>query len=482
MTESNWTLRNVSDVSGRKRLPSVPRSARVALRLRRRDAPLRPAGVELNTEDQGLAAVASGLRRNLAVLLLVSVPVFLGVAVYAETRPAVYTAESTLSFTPRLGSSVGADVIRLVLPRYVAYLAAPSTLGRVSTVTGVDDSVLSRSSDASIQTDTANLTVTVKLASGQRAAEVANAFADAALVYARGDDLLEGQIVARALPSDTPSGPPRRLLEIAGLLAAVLTGVAVALTRERLRPRVLTVADLERAAGVPVLGRLPASAQLGRGETVEVSDPLLGPAVRAAWLQLERADRAAPVRSLAVTSPATSNGKTTLSTALGAAAARAGRRVILLDADTQRAGLTLALGPFESPAMAQALRGTGPVERSLHEGPVDGVRVLPTDVRPADVAEMRRLLPGLLERLREHSDLVVLDCPPLQDEDGRGVVAMAEGVLLVVAVGTARQEVADAVAVVAALQLRLVGTVLNGGRAPSRAAGYERPSLVENDL
>ncbi len=463
-------------------LPRAPSGDMLRLRLRRSALSLSPAGVELSTEEHGLAAVAAGLRRNLALLLLVSVPVFLGVAVYAESRPAVYTAETTLSFTPRLGSSVGADVIRLVLPRYVAFLAAPSTLARVTAATGVDDSTLSRSSDASIQTDTANLTVTVTLGSSRQAAQVANAFGDAALVYARADELLEAQIVARALPSDSPSGPPRRLLEIAGLLAAVLTGVAVALTRERLRPRILTPADLERAAGVPVLGRLPASSQLSRGETVEVSDPLLGPAVRAAWLQLERADLEAPLRSLAVTSPATSNGKTTLSTALGAAAARAGKRVVLLDADTQRAGLTLALGPFEPPAMALALRGTGQLERSLHEGPVDGVRVLPTDVRPADVAEMRRMLPDLLERLREQCDLVVLDCPPLQDEDARSVVAMAQGVLLVVAVGTALQEVTDAVSVVAALQLRLVGTVLNGGRAPSRASGYQRPSLVENDL
>ncbi|MEO6206010.1 MAG: hypothetical protein ABIO67_11610, partial [Mycobacteriales bacterium] len=261
----------------------MARRDKVALRLRRRAASLRPAGVELSTEDQGLAAVAAGLRRNLALLLLVTVPVFLGVAVYAETRPAIYTAETTLSFTPRLGTQVGADVIRLVLPRYVAFLAAPSTLSRVTAVTGVDDSTLSRSSDATIQTDTANLTVTVKLTSGTQAARVANAFGDAALVYARGDELLEAQIVARALPSDTPSGPPRRLLEIAGLLAAVLTGIAVVLTRELLRPRILNAADLERAAGVPVLGRLPASSQLSRGETVEVSDPLLGPAVRAAW-------------------------------------------------------------------------------------------------------------------------------------------------------------------------------------------------------
>ena len=435
-------------------------------------------GGDLSTEDEGLLAVLRGLRRNLLLLLLVALPIVAGVTAFAESRPSSYTAESTLSFTPRLGSSVGADVIRLVLPRYVAYLAAPTTLGRVGNATGEDPDRLASAADASIQTDTANLTITVTLADGGQAADVANAFADAALVYARSDDLLEAQLVARALPSDQPSGPPRRLLEIAGILAAVLTAVAVALVRERLRPRVLTAADLAQVSGLTVLGRVPSSAQLQRGETVEVTDPLLGPAVRATWLALERASREVPATLLAVTSPGASNGKTTLVTALGAAAARSGRRVLLVDGDTQRAGLTLALGPFRGPGLVEALRGAAAAD-SLHEGPVDGVRVLPAGDRTIDASELSRSLPALLGQLVPVADLLLLDCPPLQDEDARGVVAAADAVLLVVAAGTSRQDVVDALEVLDALELRVIGAVLNGGRPATRPSDYQRPSIVD---
>ncbi len=435
-------------------------------------------GDDLSTDDEGLLAVLAGLRRNLGLLLLVAVPVLLGVVAYAETRPAVYRAESTLSFTPRLGTSVGADVIRLVLPRYVAYLAAPATVARVANATGEDPEQLTGAADASIQTDTANLTITVTLGDGGRAADAANALADAALSYARGDDLLEAQLVARAQPSTTPTGPPRRLLEIAGLLAALLSGVAAALARERLRPRVLTAADLERLVDAPLLGVLPASAQLARGETVEVSDPLLGPAVRGTWLQVERAVRDQPVRSLAITSPSSNDGKTTVATALAAAAARTGRTVVLLDADTQQAGLTVALGPFKGPMLSRALDGAS-VEETLHEGPVEGLRVLPTDVSPADVSGLRRALPDLVLRLHDSCDLLVLDCAPVQDEDARSTVSLADGVLLVVTAGTARQAVVDALAVLRSLELRVVGVVLNAAKAAARPTGYQRPSLVE---
>lgn len=464
------------------RLSARPvRSAALCCRRASRRRCRSAAGDELSSDDQGLAGVLAALRRNLVVLLLVAVPVLGVVTAYAETRPPVYTAETTLSFTPRLGSSVGADVVRLVLPRYVAYLAAPTTVRRVAGGTDLPAGVVGGALDASVQTDTANLTITVKLGSPEQAADVANSFADAALVYARGDELLDAQLVAAAVPPSTPSGPPRRLLEAAGLVAALVLGVAAALARERLRPRVLSAGDLERAADAPVLGRLPTSGQLARGATVEVSDPLIGPAVRAAWLQLERAGREQPPRTLAVTSPGSGNGKTTLTTALGAAAARAGRRVVLLDADVQQAGLTFTLGPFRGPALEAALRSAGPVDGQLHEGPVDGVRVLPGDLPADDVTALHRGLPALLGRLREASDLVLLDCPPLQDEDGRTAVATADGVVLVVAAGTPRQQVEEAVAVLRGLGLRLVGTVLNGGRAPGRVSGYRRPSIVADN-
>lgn len=436
------------------------------------------------TERQGLPALFDAVRRRWALALLVAVPLASAAGLYAGALPAQYDASTTVAFAPRLGSQVGADVVRVVLPRYVAYLTADSTVDTVASGLRTDPASLAGAVQVSVATDTANLAVAVRSQDPVAAAAAANAFAQAALVESADDDLLQGQQVAPALPPRQPAAPPRGLLQLAGLLAALLAGGGAAVLAERSRPRTRDACDVVSATGLPVLARLPTSRPLGQGGTVEVSDPQLGPAVRALVAQAERAAGPGGVTVVGVTSPSCGDGKTTLAIAYAAAVARQGRSVVLLDADLHRAGLSesLHLQGGAGPDLADLLadgdpRGGGPVEACLHEGPVDGVRVLPTGVRPGSVDLLVRRLPALLEQLRGIAEVVVVDCPPVQEDDGQAILAGLPAVLLVVSAGTPTATVEQARSLLDGLGARVLGVVLNHS-VPLVARGYARAPLV----
>ena len=430
--------------------------------------------------QDGLPAVVDAVRRRWALCLLVAVPLALVVGLYARSLPSQYDAQTTVAFAPRLGSQVGADVVRVVLPRYVTLLTADATIRRISAETRLDPATLT-AADVSVATDTANLDILVRDTDPARAADAANALARAALAASAQDELLQGQQVAAALAPRTPSAPSRGLFTLAGLVAGLVAGLAAAVLAERGSPRLRDDADVLSVSSLPVLGHVPVSPGLRSGRTVEVTDPHIGSAVRAVLARSEQAAGPSGARVLAITSPDNGDGKTTLAAAYAALAARRGVRVVVVDADLSRAGLsdTLHVDVATSPGLTDLLDGTADLDACLAEGPVDGVRVLASAVRPQAVDQLTRRLPGLVDELLREADRVVLDCPPLSEYDGQAVLAQLPAALLVVRAGAASATLARSATLLDGLGVRALGVVLNHSRMPLGADGYGRTPLVE---
>jgi chromosome partitioning protein len=111
-------------------------------------------------------------------------------------------------------------------------------------------------------------------------------------------------------------------------------------------------------------------------------------------------------------------GKTTTTGAVGAALARRGFRVLLIDADPQ-ANLTYGLGykDLTDGSLYEALYGRYTAAEILL--PVNGYGLLPASLSLSGVEmEMssrigrERLLEGLLAPLRTQYDFILIDCPP----------------------------------------------------------------------
>jgi Mrp family chromosome partitioning ATPase len=427
------------------------------------------------------------LWRCLVARWRVALAVFLGglagVMLYVGSMPDVYSARAVVVFTPRLGAGVGAAELRTLLPSYVVYLTAPSTMERLAPLTGEDRATLKEALQVQLVSETSNLTVSVTLAEPARAARVANVWADEALSFAKEDVLLRARVVAPAVPDTQPSGPPRRLFEAAGLLVAAFMAAAVSVLLERGRLRVRTWQEVARATGHPVIGRVPVSRHLG-GETWD--DPAFDAAIRSIRTSLARQSSGAPVRALVVTSSLPGEGKTTVAAALSMALVRLGTSVLLVDADvhgrglSRRFGLRPGAGPGQKPGLADVLRGEASLEGCVRPGPLPGLSVLPTSVEADGSDLFARHFGRVLEAARERFEVVVVDAPPLLVGDDAGTLAVGcDAALLVVARDTPAHLAGEAAAGLRDLGVRVLGAVANGAREPW-VVGHQPVSVGES--
>jgi capsular exopolysaccharide synthesis family protein len=194
----------------------------------------------------------------------------------------------------------------------------------------------------------------------------------------------------------------------------LILGLALAFLLDLVDRRIKSVEDLESQYGLRALAAIPPPPASPQGQDARAAfEPyrILRNSIAFASLQRE-------TRIVMITSAAIGEGKTTVAVNLARAAAVAGQRVVLVEADLRRPSfsrhfnLGTAGGGFTS-----AVVGGQPVADLLRGG-VPGLRdllVLPAGPLPPNSAEL--LLSGqtgvVLADLRAEADLVILDCPPL---------------------------------------------------------------------
>jgi len=425
-------------------------------------------------DDVTVARLLQDVLRRWKVAVAVAVAVFLGAVVYAQGLPNQYTGSAVVSFAPKVEATVGGDTLRVVLPKYVAYVAARATANRVADSIGEDGGRLSDAVTAAIAPDTGNLSIDVTLGTPRGAARAANALARDVLAFARDDPLFEAVITSPALPTSTPTGPPRTLLEAAALVVGVGMGLGAAFVLERGRPRVRTWRDVSLVTGYPVVGRVPLSRSF-RGTPVDaLDDPLVGAAIRTLRTALEGIAREHPVQVVVVTSSMGGEGKTTVAGALAVALARLDAKVLLVDGDLRRPGMGRLFGVSSGQGLSTVLeRGDGHLDGSLQEGPVAGLSLLPTASNANAGDLLARRFGEVLRHAREQFDIIIVDAPPLLGgDDARTLAALCDGVLMVVAADMPAHPVSEAAAALDALGVRVLGAVANRARDPKGFGTY----------
>lgn len=421
--------------------------------------------------EEGLPELFDALRWRWKQALLVAVLFTAGATVYVESLPPKYDGKALVAIGPRPNAqSASADTVRVIAPKYVAYVTARSTIERVAPTIDEDPKALEEAVDANVPEDTGNVGVTVRLPTAERAARAANAFAEEAVAFSTRDPLLTGQLVARALPPEDPASPPRRLLEAAALFVGALLGIAASVLVERGRPRVRSWRDVARVTGYPVVGRIPKSGALKTQPLKALNEPRTGSAFRILRANLEPQIREGDIDLIVVTSPAPSDGKTTVSGLLSEALGRLGMRVLLVDADLRRPGLGRLTNMRNEAGLSAVLRGRASLMEAVRPGWAENVWVLPTVHDPEGGDLLSRKFADIAEEANDHFDIVVVDTPPLlATDDPRTLATMAKGILLVVAAGTLASSVTESVHAVEALNAPLMGIVGNrfkDSRAP----------------
>ncbi len=274
-----------------------------------------------------------------------------------------------------------------------------------------------------------------------------------------------------ALPT-SPSSPNKKLIVLGGLVAGLLIGIAGAFVLKAIDPRGTREAALG-PTGLPVLTRVP---QLRRGgrtrDDFDESFRSLRTTLRFA------SDN--PIKSIAVTSAAEKEGKTTTSFQLGMAMLEAGQSVVLVEADPLRPGLRSLVEPgkeISRPGLFEYLSGTADLEEIVAPMTIPGVMFVPAGSRrPASII-------GLLEGERGRSfiselaalyDVVILDCPPAgRRSDAVLIAASADAVLMIVDLEhSSEREVLETVGRLRRTGAEPLGIVLNRDTSASAAHEY----------
>ncbi|MFC3774289.1 polysaccharide biosynthesis tyrosine autokinase [Mycolicibacterium holsaticum] len=265
---------------------------------------------------------------------------------------------------------------------------------------------------------------------------------------------------------------------VVGIVAAVLAGIV----DKRLRGR----ESVEGAVGTHLLGALPAEPARATTTVVDLDgNEFYAERVRELRTNLRFAvppGSGAPPRRIAVTSPSSGDGRTTVAIDLAAALAESGRSVVVVDGDLRGAELADRLG-LDDQRRARALnRGVSTViagEHALAEAVIGEIPVGahaiallpagPTASRPGEMWANDRAT-AMFEELARNFDYIVVDTPPLERyADGANVAALCDGAVLLARIGsTTSSALRRAIQALQTANVALIGTVATFERVGGR--------------
>ncbi|MFK7894226.1 MAG: CpsD/CapB family tyrosine-protein kinase [Myxococcota bacterium] len=181
------------------------------------------------------------------------------------------------------------------------------------------------------------------------------------------------------------------------------------------------------------------------------------------------------LKTIAVTSANSGEGKSTCSVNLATVTAMSvGRNVLLIDCDLRRPKVHWTLGLQPQVGLAEVLLNQASVEDAIQK--LDGLSldVLPVRSIPSNPSEllaspeMRRLIEDVAGRY----DRIILDTPAcLGLPDAKSVSELCDGLVMVVRAGVTPQEEVQA-ALDVLDRRRVVGLVLNGSETTREQYGY----------
>lgn len=282
----------------------------------------------------------------------------------------------------------------------------------------------------------------------------------------------DARLISPALEPTAPSSPKIKLiLPIAGI-AGLLVGLGLAAMLDVLRKR--SKGTPAARANAFILGRVPAipSQRGGRVDCVAYMEGNPGSAfTRSIEALAAKIAPTVPGNSGRVVMLAPSNvgdGATSLTLCLAAVYGMAGRRVLIIDADRARRGLSTALGAAGNPGLAEVIAGDVSASKVVVRQP--RFALLPAGQKPIDPAAVVKRLRAFFAEARERFDVILVDGPTFDGEaESMALGAAADAIALVACWEQLMRETFVAAINAAADEPNFAGIILNRANVAAAA-------------
>ncbi len=293
---------------------------------------------------------------------------------------------------------------------------------------------------------------------------------------------IRATVVKPAQATRAPVFP--RLRKVVGtcVIGALVVGGLIIFIQDALDDRFRSPEDVTMRLGTPTLAMISQLEPIpGHGmETVQAFvNPTATESEAFRTLRTALTFNADETRRLVVSSTEPGDGKTTVLANTGVTIAQSGKKVLLIDADLRRPGLTALFEMKRENGLSDVLRSDEPIadvaSRHIRGLEQEGLDVLPSGPRrpnPAELLSSERL-GDLLAWAETHYDQILVDSPPvLAASDAMILGRIADGLMLVINPDKNRRRlVTRAYESVIAMGVNVIGIVANRIDANS-AKGY----------
>lgn len=230
----------------------------------------------------------------------------------------------------------------------------------------------------------------------------------------------DARLIAYAKPPKTPSYPNKTVLVEFAALGSLLLGILLAFAVERLDNGFRTSDQIEKQAGLPALGLVPAVKANRIPVEVIVDQPIAAysEAIRSIRTALRFSDVDNPPKVVMVTSSLPAEGKTCFAASLARSVAASGGRALLIDCDLRHPSIGKLFdvaGDAAGPGLLALFTDGADTSKMVLVDEKSGLHFIPSrggTSNPQDLlgsAQMSKFL----KAMRTQYDVIVIDAPPV---------------------------------------------------------------------
>ena len=226
------------------------------------------------------------------------------------------------------------------------------------------------------------------------------------------------KILSPASISWTPITPNKLMIQGIGFVASLMVCLLFIGILYLANNKITSLYELERYSSVPVLGVIPASSYFKENALHIVNHPksMVSEAFRTLRTNLDFFNVSAMLRTIAVSSTVSGEGKSFVAMNLGSVIALSKKKVILLDLDMRKAKNNL-FSPRKDSGMGVStiLIRKHNWQECVLKSDLEGFDYIPAGPQPPNPSELllNGEFSGFLDELKKNYDYIILDTPPV---------------------------------------------------------------------